>query len=335
MGAHLIISGAISFDSLPPSVSCHPPPSPLPAELSTVTSKCCLPLQSRKPLTSGGRSAGAWSAWVEYGGFQEGKQGAAGALRVRFCGFGWGKVSVGPDRRAGRGWAGKALSIRDSSTHGGNRPRRCSDHSSQRKPRNFYRNQQGNPGWETPECPRCRRPLIPGSSLKESGTCHLSSKPQSSLTPPEHPSQSHGAAVPRPSGPARTQASAPNLRKCRTAGGQTAVVNCACFGASLSPSRKQASRSNSGFWRPTQEPRCHLCQNPRPQQPERTISFWNQKTSLSGQQRRVHLVIAGAVSFGCLPLPVSSHPPLSAHLSRVPSKHHLPLCPCKPKDSPV
>ena len=67
--------------------------------------------------------------------------------------------------------------------------------------------------------------------LKESGTCHLSNKAQSSWTPPGYPSQGHSEVPPLPRGPARakTPAQSQRLCRCRTAPGQTVGVNCSCL----------------------------------------------------------------------------------------------------------
>lgn len=106
---------------------------------------------------------------------------------MHFVAFGWvGGSKCGARWRCGERMDWNALNI-GQVKDGGIRPRHCClDHSSQRKSNlsrslDFYWTGRGVLGWETLGCLGCLRTLITDSSVgKESGSCHLSSKPQCS-----------------------------------------------------------------------------------------------------------------------------------------------------------
>ena len=144
--------------------------------------------------------------------------------------------------------------------------------------------------------------------LKESGTCH---KPKSSWTPPRYPSQGHSEVPPLPRGPARakTPAQAQRLCRCGTAPGQTAGGNCSCW--SSKPLAFQETEgpelSIQGFWRPTLDSRTTFAKIQGHRNLNCTVSFWNQKIRLSGQQKTwteaeftwYYLVLSTLAAFHC------------------------------------
>ena len=201
--------------------------------------------------------------------------------------------------------------------------------------RDFCRDRPENPGWETAECSRCPWRLIGGSFLRSLALAIY----RTNLNPHGRLQDTLVKATVRSrlSPGARAQ----RLCRCGTAPGQIAGGNCSC--SSSKPLAFQETEgpelSIQGFWHPNLELQDHLCQDPRPQKPElhSFILKSENKVVRSAEDLnwgRVYLIPPGAVHFGCLPLPGSSHlslSPLSAHLSRLPSKYHLPPCPCKPR----
>ena len=205
--------------------------------------------------------------------------------------------------------------------------------------RDFCRDRPENPGWETAERSRCPLRLIGGSFLRSLALATnlnphgrlqdtlVKATVRSRLSPGAQPGRK---LRPRPKGSAGAGLPRVRLRE----GTAPAAA------ASLLPSRKRKAPSyrfrGSGAQPGLQD---HLCQDPRPQKPElhSFILKSENKVVRSAEDLNwgwVYLILPGAVHFGCLPLPGSSHlslSPLSAHLSRLPSKYHLPPCPCKPR----